>query len=301
MSFRTYFGIVFFTILFLFYPGDTRLFSLLAHNDSLFRKQVVEEKLEIHDFPIQPSSSPEITANGAYIVDLDSFTPVFARNHKVRLYPASTTKIITALVAEDVFEEDQEITVKRIVDEGSTMGLVRGEKISVENLLYGILVQSGNDAAYALADAYGYEQFINLMNQKAQELGMKNTTFKNPAGLDADGQLSTPLDLAIAARAVLHHKTLKKMVGTKEITISDVDYKIFHRLSNVNQLLGQIQGLGGLKTGQTELAGENLVSFYKRADGKQFIIVVLKSEDRFEDTRQIVDWLQQIRYTQVQI
>ena len=126
---------------------------------------------------------------------------------------------------------------------------------------------------------------------------MQNSNFKNPAGLDASGQFSTPFDLAVAAREVLHNKHLKKMVGTKEITISDVDYRVFHRLSNVNTLLGQIQGVGGLKTGYTENAGENLVSFYKRRDGKEFVMVVLKSEDRFEDTKAIIDWLQRIQYT----
>lgn len=301
MPFRTYFGIVFFTILFLFYPGDSRLFSLIAHNGDLFRAQVAEKKVEIQPFPLKPASGPAITAGGAYIIDLDSFTPVFTRNADSRFYPASTTKVITALVAEDVFDEDQIITIKRVLNEGQVMGLNVNEKITVENLLYGILVHSGNDAAYALADAYGYDKFIDLMNQKAKELGMKNSHFTNPAGLDQNDQYSTPHDLTLAARQVLLNKTLKKMVGTKEITISDVDYRVFHRLSNVNQLLGQIQGVGGLKTGYTENAGENLVSFYKRYDGKQFIIVVLKSEDRFEDTKQIIDWLQQIRYTEVQI
>lgn len=297
MPFRTYFGIVFITILSLFYPGDSRLFSLIAHNSDLFHAQVAEKKIEIKPFPKQPTSIPLVTADGAYIADVETFTPVFSRNANDKFYPASTTKVITALVAIDVFKTDDVITVKRVMGEGTVMGLVQNEQITVENLLYGILVQSGNDAAYALADAYGYDNFMALMNKKAQDLGMKNTTFRNPAGLDDTGQISTPFDLAIAGREVLNHKELKKMVGTKEITISDVNYRIFHRLSNVNQLLGEIQGVGGLKTGYTANAGENLISFYKRLDGKEFLIVVLKSEDRFEDTRAIVNWLQTIEYT----
>lgn len=299
MRFRTYFGFVFFTILFLFYPGANPLFSFITHHDSLFRAQISEKKVEVKPFPIAPVAGPAITATAAYIVDVDTFTPVFAKNQHTSLYPASTTKIVTALVAEDVFDEDQIITVKKVKNEGQVMGLVQNEKITVENLLYGILVHSGNDAAYALADAYGYDQFMELMNKKAQEIGMKNSYFENPAGLDADNQRSTAFDLALGARTILHHKTLKKMVATKEITISDVDYRVFHRLSNVNVLLGQIQGVGGLKTGYTENAGENLVSFYKRRDGKEFVIVVLKSENRFDDTTQIINWLQRVTFSEV--
>lgn len=119
---------------------------------------------------------------------------------------------------------------------------------------------------------------------------MKNSNFKNPAGFDAFGQHTTPYDLALAGRALLHNKTLAKMVSTKSITISDVDFKYFHPLHNVNRLLGEVQGVGGLKTGFTIDAGENLMTFYKN-NGHQFLIVVLNSEDRFADTTQIVDWI----------
>lgn len=301
MPFRFYFGLLFFTLAFLFYPGNSRLYSLLAHNHAVLKQEIAPPLPEVKPFPVYPRTQPSITAAGVYIVDLDSFTPVFERNIHQQFFPASTTKIITALVTRDVFQDDDEIVVKRVLAEGQIMGLVTNERITVENLLYGILVHSGNDAAYALADAYGYDRFIDLMNKKAQSLGMNDSTFRNPAGLDASGQLSSPFDLAVGGREILKDKTLKKMVGTKEIIISDVDYRIFHTLSNVNQLLGEIQGIGGLKTGYTENAGQNLVSFYKRRDGKQFIIVVLKSEDRFEDTRQIVQWLQSIRYADIKI
>ena len=170
------------------------------------------------------------------------------------------------------------------------MELVFDEKITAENLLYGILVHSGNDAAYALADNYGFEKFLQLINQKVSDLSMSGSHFVDPAGLEEYNQYTTPFDLALAARALLQNNQLKKMVATKEITISDVDFKYFHRLANVNKLLGEVQGIGGLKTGFTENAKENLVSFYQK-NGHQFIIVILKSEDRFEDTKQIVNWI----------
>ncbi|MCX7996285.1 MAG: D-alanyl-D-alanine carboxypeptidase [Patescibacteria group bacterium] len=299
MPFRTHFGMLFFTALFLFYPGQTPLWDYLSHRPELLTAQAESVVPEIKPIPLKPKTGPSITAEGAYVVDYESFTPLFARNKDTRFLPASTTKIITALVAEELFETDEIIKVNKVYNEGQVMGLIQGERITVENLLYGILVHSGNDAAYALADAYGYERFISRMNAKAADLGMSNSHFRNPHGLDESGQYSSPFDLAIAGRAVLHNKELRKMVHTKEITISDEDFRVFHRLSNVNQLLGEIQGVGGLKTGYTEAAGQNLVSFYRRPDGKQFIIVVLKSQDRFQDTREIISWLQGVRYFSV--
>jgi D-alanyl-D-alanine carboxypeptidase (penicillin-binding protein 5/6) len=127
---------------------------------------------------------------------------------------------------------------------------------------------------------------------------MKNSQFANPAGLDEFAQKTTPFDLSLAARELLKDSYLRKIVGTKEIIISDEDYNIFHTLTNVNKLLGEIQGLGGLKTGQTEQAGENLVSFY-RHNGHDYILVVMKSEDRFADTRVLVEFIKSsITYTQ---
>ena len=172
------------------------------------------------------------------------------------------------------------------------MGLVQNERITVENLLYGILVHSGNDASYAIADEYVFDRFVERMNEKAKELYMNDSRLTNPAGLDDFNQYISPFDLALAGRELLKNQYLAKIVSTKEITISDVDFQVFHRLSNVNKLLGEIQGIGGLKTGYTENAGENLVSFYKH-NGHQFIIVIIKSLNRFIDTKNVVLWIDQ--------
>ncbi len=283
----------FYTLLFLFYPGDSYYFHIFAYNRSLFNKQEKKPLLKTDPVPyIKSFIDPDITAVGAYIIDLPTFTPVFQKNEHMKLYPASTTKIITALVTYDVYKPDDIITVKQPHEEGQLMGLIPGERITVENLLYGMLVHSGNDAAYALADNYGFDKFIALMNKKAQDLGMKDSHFTNPAGLDDPSQLTTPFDLALAARALLNNPYLSKIVSTKEITISDVDFKIFHQLTTVNELLGEIQGVGGLKTGYTENAGENLVSFYKK-NGHQFIIVILKSDHRFGDTKNLINWIEE--------
>ncbi len=290
------------TFLLLFYPGDSMLFSIFAFQRDLFTEDTANTALTINSVPLVKNQiMPYTSAEGMYIVDKTSYTPLFAKNPHERLLPASTTKILTALVAYDVYKPDDIITIQHEMNEGQVMELKPGERITVENLLYGMLIYSGNDAAYALAEHYGMEKYMKLVNQKAQDLGMKKSQFKNPAGLDAVGQYTTPFELALAARELLKNKYLSKIVSIKEITISDVDFKYFHRLANVNKLLGELQGIGGLKTGYTENAGENLVSFY-RYNGHDYIIVILKSQDRFEDTRTAVKWIQDnVNYESVNI
>lgn len=291
MPFRFYFFFLFVTFLVLFYPGGYPYFQLLAYNRMTFAEVQSPESFQMHPIPqVNNTIPPLVTAAGVYIVEYDSFTPIYKKNEHAEFYPASTTKIITALVANELYNPDDVVTVNQPHIEGQVMGLVPGERITVENLLYGALVHSGNDAAYALADGKGFRFFVEEMNRKAQSFGMANSHFTNPAGLDNIQQKTTPFDLGIAARELLKSPYLRKMVGTKEIIISDVDYNTFHTLTNVNKLLGEIQGLGGLKTGYTEAAGENLVSFY-RHNGHDYIIVVMKSDDRFLDTRVLVDWI----------
>ncbi len=288
-----YFLIIFFySLLFLFYPGNSYYVNLFAYNRQLFNKNEPEIKIKIKPVPYLKNLFyyPEITAEGVYIVNLDSYTPIYEKNSQNKFLPASTTKIITALVAYDLYKPEQVIEVKKTISDGQLMNLNIGEKITVENLLYGILIHSGNDAAYVLADNYGYKKFIQLMNEKAKKLNMKNTYFSDPAGLNSYNQYTTPFDLALAARELLKNPYLAKIVSIKEITISDIDFKYFHKLTNVNKLLGEINGLGGLKTGYTEEAGENLVSFYKK-NNHQYIIVVLKSLDRFNDTKNLINWI----------
>ncbi len=291
---------IFYTLLFLFYPGENYYYQIFAYNRKIFSQN--EPKKIINKVPViwvEDLNKPLVSAEGIYVIDLKTFTPLLAKNEKNKFIPASTTKIITALVVYDVFKPEEIIEVKRVIQEGRIMDLRLNEKITVENLLYGLLVHSANDAAYALADAYGYEKFISLMNKKAKDLKMENSHFVDPAGLTEYNQYTTAYDLALASRVFLKNQYLSKIVSTKEIIISDVDFKYYHRLTNVNRLLGEIQGLGGLKTGYTENAGENLVSFYKN-NNRDYVIVVLKSQDRFADTTSIINWLNNsVRYSEI--
>ncbi|MFS8159377.1 MAG: D-alanyl-D-alanine carboxypeptidase family protein [Candidatus Roizmanbacteria bacterium] len=295
--------VILFSLLFLLYPGNTYYLDLFAYNPLLSTKASrITGSLpsEIPLVPNYPTSIPS-TATSIYITDLETATPLFKKSEHLQLFPASTTKVITALTAIDTFKPDDILTVRRVINEGQTAGLVLGEKMTFDNLLYALLVNSANDSAFAIADNYsgGYNVFITAMNKKAEELGMKDTAFKNPAGLDEQGHFSTAFDLSVAARALAKNKELVKIVGIKEITVSDVDFKYFHRLYTINELLGVIPGIAGLKTGYTELAGQNFISLYKY-QGHSYIIVVLKSQDRFLDTRAAVAWIQgNIRYKRI--
>lgn len=278
----------------LFYPGNNYYAHFFSYNRDLFAAQekIAEKKIRPIPYVKNLTISPIISAQGAYIIDGATATPVFEKNKDAKYLPASTAKVVTALVSLDVYKPTDVLTVKRVITEGQVAGLVQGEKLRVQELLYGLLVHSGNDAAYVLADNYrgGYGAFVDLMNKKTTSLGMTNTHFENPAGLHNSNQYTTPFDLSLAGRKLLQNELLSTIVSTPSITISDIDFIHFHTLTNVNKLLGKIPGIGGLKTGYTQEAGENLVTFYKR-HGHQFLIVIMKSDDRFYDTEAIVHWI----------
>ncbi|MBI4062538.1 D-alanyl-D-alanine carboxypeptidase [Candidatus Gottesmanbacteria bacterium] len=274
-------------------PGQNVYTTATVAKPSLFRLS----------FPI-PSPAPypvnvggfypgsEITASAIVIVDVDSSVVMFERNANLLLSPASTTKIMTALVALDTYDLDEVLTVKNLLTDGQSMKLVVGEKLTVENLLYGTLVASGNDAAFVLADNYpgGVDAFVVAMNEKAKKLKLTKTHFTNPMGFDDAGHKMSAMDLANLARVALANPTVSKMVAIPQITISDVSHTYYHPLTNINELLGKIPGVGGIKTGWTEEAGENLVTLVER-NGHNVILVVLHSDDRFAETTALIDWI----------
>lgn len=234
----------------------------------------------------------EISAQGVVVYDLESGVTLYGRNTQVLLSPASTTKIMTALVALEHYNLDDVVTVATVANSGQVMGIVPGEQITVENLLYGALIHSGNDATWALAEHFegGVEKFVAAMNEKADSLHLTNTNFTNPVGFDDPNHKMSAIDLTRLAAFALTNKTIAKMVAIPEITISDVTHTRFHALTNVNTLLGKIPGVAGIKTGWTEEAGENLVTLIER-NGHRIIIVVLKSRDRFADTEALINWV----------
>ncbi len=217
---------------------------------------------------------------------------LFEKNSDAGFLPASTTKILTALIVMDYYSPDTIIEIDNIGVEGQKMGLVKGEEISVENLLYGLLIYSANDAAEVLASNYlgGREVFISAMNEKARNLHLENSLFVNPSGLDDYGHISTARDLVRVAKYAMKNQYFAKIVGTKERLATSVNGEIKHRLVNINELIGEVDGVLGVKTGWTENARENLITYIDR-DGNEIIIALLGSQDRFGETKELINWI----------
>jgi D-alanyl-D-alanine carboxypeptidase (penicillin-binding protein 5/6) len=249
--------------------------------------------------PVVDHPLPAITARNVFIIDRASRTVLMAKNADEIIYPASTTKMMTAVLAYQYYPLNKTLSVTRSYPEGSNIRLKAGEQVTVENLLYALLVQSANDAAEVLAENFcpskmglgcGREAFIEAMNDKAKNLHMADTHFLNPTGLDEEGHYSSAADLARLADYLLGFPYLAKIVATENAVITSVDHSSYHLLTNVNRLLGNVSGVLGVKTGFTDKAGESLVTLVDR-DGHQVIISLLGSSDRFMDTKNLIDWI----------
>lgn len=238
------------------------------------------------------NSFPVLSGQGIIAVDSDSNVTLYEKDADNELYPASTTKILTALVALDYYKPDQVITVLDPTVDGQKMGLVTGEQMTFDNMINGLLIYSANDAAVTLADNYpgGRDSFVNAMNNKARELNLTNSHFANPIGLDDPTQLTTARDMVRLAEIAMKNPVFAKIVGTKEKIITDITGKMSYDLTNVNQLLGKVDGVMGVKTGWTEAARENLVTYVVRNDHKVFI-ALLGSQDRFGETTELINWI----------
>lgn len=239
------------------------------------------------DALIASRTAPTVTAASALVVDLPSGKALFEKSADEPRPPASTAKLMTALVAIDQapLTDVVPVTERAAATEGSRMGLIAGERLTILDLLHGLLIPSGNDAAVALADyiAGSEEDFVGMMNAKAQELGLTGTRFVNSHGLDAPGQVTTARDLAVLAQAALANKTIAEIVTLKSADVAG------HSLMNTNELLGAYEGADGVKTGTTDEAGECLVAAVTKG-GRRTLLVELGSTDRYSDARKLFDY-----------
>ena len=236
----------------------------------------------------------EITAKAAYIADLDSGAVLFKKNESIQRAPASTTKLLTALVALETYSLDDVLTVtSEASTEGHVVGLYKGEKLLVKDLITAMLISSGNDAAYILANNYpqGYDGFIAQMNSLASDIGMQNSHFQNPAGFDDDKHYSSAYDLYILAREAIKNDLIKETVASASATIYNTDKTVSHALQTTNQLLLENPQVVGIKTGTTEKAGQVLISQYQTENAGDIVVVMMGSEDRFSDTSSLADWV----------
>lgn len=265
----------------------------------LTKPEVIYEKTPIQAqvYPPLPvltktDSFPVVSAQGVLALDLDSGISLYEKNADETLLPASTTKIMTALVAMDYYPSNMPLKVDGLKVVGQRMGLKQGEEITAGDLLYGLLVFSANDAAEVLAGNYpgGREMFINVMNIKAEKLGLASTHFENPAGLDGVNHVSTARDLTRLAQIAMANPQFAEIVNTEKRVVGSTDGRIAHSLVSTNELLGQVAGVAGVKTGWTENARENLVTYVDR-DGHRVLIALLGSQDRFGETKELIDWM----------
>lgn len=233
----------------------------------------------------------DLSANFACIISEDTGEIIYSKNAHSPHPMASTTKIMTAIVVLENTNLDDLVTVSydASTQEGSSIYLKKDEKITVENLLYGMMLNSGNDAAYALAEhiSPSIEEFSTLMTDYAKNIGAKNTSFKNPNGLDAPGHISTAYDMALITSYALKNPTFREIVSTKNAQITTSTGTTY--LKNHNKLLWNYDGCTGVKTGYTKNTGRCLVTAAER-DGKKLIAVTLDAPDDWNDHKKLLDF-----------
>lgn len=231
-------------------------------------------------------ATPAVSADSAIVMDAACGAVLFEKNADARSLIASTTKIMTGLLVLERCSMDDAVTVppEAVGIEGSSLYLKAGETLTVEALLYGMMLHSGNDAAVALAiHTCGSEQdFVCAMNERAQELGLRQTHFANPNGLDSEGNYSTARDLACLAAAALENERFRTVVSTKTATFGTRSF------ANHNKLLWQYPGAIGVKTGYTKAAGRILVSAAEK-DGRRLIAVTISAPDDWNDHKKLLD------------
>lgn len=261
-----------------------------------FQGSVLAETIIPQDPQIQIASKniaePELSAKAVTAYDTETGKMLYQKNMNSRMAPASTTKIMTAIVAIEHFNNSDLLTVPAdALVGGSNMGLKAGEVMTFRSLLYGMMLNSGNDAAFTIALNYpgGFDAFISKMNQKVAELGLENTHFDNPAGFDSTSHYSSAYDLLQIGKEAMANVRLGKVFSTKETQVTSIDRSQTHVLKNLNKLLGE-DGIIGIKTGTTEMAGESLVGLSEK-NGHTVLTVMLNSKDRFGETKNLLDWI----------
>ena len=238
------------------------------------------------------AASLSLSASSAVLIEADSGRIIYEKDAHTERPMASTTKIMTALVALENSSLDRVVTVSKgaVGIEGSSMYLYAEEKLSMQDLLYALLLESANDAAAAIAFevAGSIDAFAEMMNLKADELGLEHTSFTNPHGLDDEKHFTTAYDLAQIARAAMKNSDFREIVSTYRFVIENEDTGLSRLLINHNRLIRSYEGAVGVKTGYTKRSGRCLVSAAER-DGVKLIAVTLNAPDDWNDHRALLD------------
>lgn len=258
-------------------------------------KTTIPNDLVNYQAPLEPKiiavTYPTLQATNYILLDLDTNKIIFSKNQNDLIYPASLTKLATALTALNIYPLDEIITIPEAYKEGKVMELVTGEKITVRSLVTALLVYSANDSAINLAKHHsdGIDGFINQMNLLVNKHNLKNTHFVNVDGIHNFNHYSTVFDLSQLARIAIKNKIVAETVKQKNVIVTDVDHLYRHDLISTNELLGKIPEIEGLKTGWTPEAGGCFIGLIN-INGHYLISVIAQSDDRFKDTETIVEW-----------
>ncbi|MFC5650862.1 D-alanyl-D-alanine carboxypeptidase family protein [Paenibacillus solisilvae] len=246
--------------------------------------------------PIMVSAAPSPVythARGVALIDVESGRLLYSSNGDKPMKIASLTKIMTAIVAIEhgKLSDMVKTSVRAAGREGSSIYLKKGEEMSLQNMLYGLMLRSGNDAATAISEHVGgsEEGFVHMMNDKAQMLGLTNTQFMNPHGLDAEGHYSSANDLAKLTAYALKNPTFKAIVKTKVKTAPNPNDEWDYSWKNKNRMLTMYEGADGVKTGYTKQALRCLVSSATR-NGQQLAVVTLNDGDDWLDHQKLLNW-----------
>lgn len=233
-----------------------------------------------------------VSSAGEAVVEVESGRVLYSSDGEKRLPMASTTKILTAIIIIEDCPLDDVVSVpsEAVGIEGSSIYLVEGEKLTVRDLLYGLMLRSGNDCAVALAlyHSGSIEAFAGVMNERARAMGARDSGFSDPHGLPAQGHYTTALDLAAIAAYALRNPVFREIVSSRSYTIADGGCGYMRVLQNKNKMLVRYEGADGVKTGYTKEAGRCLVSSATR-DGMRVVCVVLNSPEMYERSAELLD------------
>jgi len=257
---------------------------------------LLHDHLVFRDFSAGRSGVPLVLADGGILVDVDRRVILWERNPHLPHAPASTAKLLTSLVALDNLEPSQMVTVTpdaltQASDE-TVMGLQPGQRLSVADLLTGMLTASGNDAATALAaDTFGLERFVDAMNQQVAALGLTDSHFVTPVGLDNPAQRASAYDLAaIATEDMTHFPLFAQIVATRDTILpATADHPTF-ALHNLNRLLSLYPPAVGIKPGWTEGAGPSLVAMAQRGGHRLLAVLLNEPQHMYAHMRDLLQW-----------
>jgi serine-type D-Ala-D-Ala carboxypeptidase (penicillin-binding protein 5/6) len=250
--------------------------------------------LVLAGFPQEAKAEPGVSAKAAVLMEQSSGRVLYGRNEHRPMRIASITKIMTAILAIESGKMQDTVTITEHAarTEGSSLYLKPGEKIPLTDLVYGLMLRSGNDSAVAIAEHVGgsLEGFAYLMNQKAEEIGMKHTRFRNPHGLDThEDHYSTAYDMALLTKYAMNNDTFKDISATKVFRSEQTGEKWDRVWRNKNKMLKLYENSTGGKTGYTKRAKRTLVSTAEK-DGMELIAVTLNDPDDWEDHRNMFEW-----------